>query len=140
MIFLILWKQILCLQGSPDGPEQYVVYDCLHDLFVFLLACALKGFLLFRYVAIMNAIFSAQRSMVLNVAFRFFWFLCFLYLYICLIIPVPLCLCCRVKFIWKIEVITSYHIFIELHITRSILQINVLQCLCFLQSNHPSRI
>ncbi|XWS15119.1 hypothetical protein CRYUN_Cryun35bG0066600 [Craigia yunnanensis] len=34
--------RILCLQGSPDGPEQYV--------------------------AIMNAIFSAQRSMVLDVA------------------------------------------------------------------------
>ncbi|KAJ0086127.1 hypothetical protein Patl1_08384 [Pistacia atlantica] len=37
----------------------------------FVSTCALKGFLLFRYVAIMNAIFSAQRSMVLNVAFRF---------------------------------------------------------------------
>ncbi|KAH7863410.1 hypothetical protein Vadar_017158 [Vaccinium darrowii] len=35
---LLVWWQILCLHGSPDGPEQYV--------------------------AIMNAIFSAQRSMV----------------------------------------------------------------------------
>ncbi|XP_030936471.1 general transcription and DNA repair factor IIH subunit TFB4-like [Quercus robur] len=33
-----IWEQILCVQGSSDGPEQYV--------------------------AIMNSIFSAQRSMV----------------------------------------------------------------------------
>lgn len=40
--------------------------------FGFALTSTLKDFLLFRYVAIMNAIFSAQRSMVLNVAFCIF--------------------------------------------------------------------
>ncbi|XP_021284094.1 RNA polymerase II transcription factor B subunit 4 isoform X1 [Herrania umbratica] len=58
--------RILCLQGSPDGPEQYVLFNILSVIYSFLLWLldSNKGFLLFRYVAIMNAIFSAQRSMV----------------------------------------------------------------------------
>ncbi|KAL5826975.1 hypothetical protein ACOSQ4_018772 [Xanthoceras sorbifolium] len=54
--------RILCLQGSPDGPELF--YHLLFGLHFFLLTSKLKDCLLYRYVAIMNAIFSAQRSMV----------------------------------------------------------------------------
>ncbi|XP_022768203.1 RNA polymerase II transcription factor B subunit 4-like isoform X2 [Durio zibethinus] len=52
-------------RGSPDGPEQYVIFYilcCLH--FSVLTLDLKKDFLLFRYVAIMNAIFSAQHSLV----------------------------------------------------------------------------
>lgn len=30
-----IWEQILCLQGSPDGPEQYVLYDSLNSFLWF---------------------------------------------------------------------------------------------------------
>ena len=72
-----LWEQILCVQGSSDGPEQYVLYNLwkyfiimLYFLYCLVELLLLKVFLPFsRYVAIMNSIFSAQRSMVCSLSF-----------------------------------------------------------------------
>lgn len=63
--FVSFLVQILCLHGSHDGPEQYV----LKHLFYFYVNFSMKIIErvlnpISRYVAIMNAIFSAQRSMV----------------------------------------------------------------------------
>lgn len=56
------WWQILCLHGSPDGPGQYVWSE--QPTIFSSSGSPLKLFFLGRYVAVMNAIFSAQRSMV----------------------------------------------------------------------------
>ncbi|XP_038692628.1 general transcription and DNA repair factor IIH subunit TFB4-like isoform X4 [Tripterygium wilfordii] len=50
-------------RGSPDGPEQYVHYDNFCQL-QFIFSFRSKKVFFDRYVAIMNAIFAAQRSTV----------------------------------------------------------------------------
>lgn len=56
--------QILCLQGSPDGPEQYAINEFLHYMQFIYVIFWLYYLYFCRYVAVMNSIFSAQRSMV----------------------------------------------------------------------------